>query len=78
MPRAGETETFIHYPLAAGNLAVWTALDRARDQMNYRVSYCSVLDECWRSSLSSEHYVPGQLHPEKPKKCPVPAVPYTK
>ncbi len=76
--RAGETETFIHYPLGSDNLAVWTALDHAREQMTYRICYCSVLNECWRGALRSELYIPGQLHPEQVKTCSAPAVPYTK
>jgi hypothetical protein len=75
--RAGDTETFIHYPLGADNLDVWNKLDKARDQMSYRVCYCSVLNECWRSAVQSELYIPGQLHPERVKTCPVPAVAYT-
>jgi hypothetical protein len=76
--RAGDTEAFIHYRLNADNLPVWTALDKARDQMTYRICYCSVLDQCSRSALRSELYLPGQLHPEQVKTCPTPAVTYTK
>ncbi|HEY1613775.1 MAG TPA: hypothetical protein VGF97_08805 [Rhizomicrobium sp.] len=76
--RAGEPELFIHYRLGADNLAVWSALDKAREQMTYRICYCSVLDECWRSALRSELYFPGQLHPERVTTCPTPAVAYTK
>jgi hypothetical protein len=76
--RAGENETFIHYPLGSDNLRVWSALDAARERMTYRVCYCSVLNECWRNELHSELYVPGQLHPEQLKRCPAPAVPYIK
>lgn len=76
--RAGELETFIHYALGNDNLAIWNALDKARDQMTYRVCYCSVLDQCWRGELRSELYLPGQLHPQRVKACPVPAVAYTK
>jgi hypothetical protein len=76
--RAGENEMFIHYPLHEDNLAVWTALDKARDQMAYRVCYCSVLNDCWRSELKSELYFPGQLHPEQVKICPTPPVAYVR
>jgi hypothetical protein len=75
--RAGESEYFIRYKLGGDNLAVWSALDKARDRMRYRICYCSVLDQCWRSELRSELYLPGQLHPERVKACPVPAVAYT-
>lgn len=76
--RAGETETFIRYPLAQDNLAVWSKLDKARERMSYRICYCSVLDQCWRGELRAELYMPGQLHPERVKSCPAPAVAYTK
>ncbi|HWA92042.1 MAG TPA: hypothetical protein VG889_18525 [Rhizomicrobium sp.] len=75
--RAGEAETFIHYKLGADNLAVWSALDKARNDMTYRVCYCSVLDQCWRSALQSEIYLAGQLHPERVNSCAAPAVSYT-
>lgn len=75
--RAGETEEFIHYPRNTDNSAVWDKLDKARDQMTFRVCYCSVLNDCWRGELRSELYIPGQLHPQQVKKCPVPVVPYT-
>lgn len=76
--RAGQTETFIHYPLNADNLSVWNRLDKAREQVWYRICYCSVLGDCWRNVLRSELYIPGQLRPEKVRTCPVPAVAYTK
>jgi hypothetical protein len=75
--RAGEPEMFIHYPLNTDNLAVWSALDNAREQMTYRICYCSVLDECWLGVLRSELYIRGQLHPKQVKTCPVPPVAYT-
>ncbi|MGN6514739.1 MAG: hypothetical protein ACTHLR_02740 [Rhizomicrobium sp.] len=74
--RPGDTEAFIHYPLGGDNLAVWSALDKARDQMTFRICYCSVLNECWRNKVHSQLYIPGQLHPERVKTCPVPAVAY--
>jgi hypothetical protein len=76
--RAGETETFIHYRLGADNLVEWNKLDNARDDIRYRICYCSVLGECYRNELRSELYLPGQLHPERTKACPVPAVAYTR
>jgi hypothetical protein len=76
--RPGESEEFIRYKLNADNLAVWTALNREREQMSFHMCYCSVLDQCWLAPLRSELYLPGQLHPERVKACPAPAVPYTK
>jgi hypothetical protein len=75
--RAGETDTFIHYRLNADNLPVWKALDAAREQMTYRICYCSVLDECWRSDTQAERALRARLHPEPVRTCPAPAVPYT-
>jgi hypothetical protein len=75
--RAGEKEDFIRYKLGDDNLAVWNALDNARDRISYRICYCSVLNECYRSALRSELYYPGQLRPERVKSCPMPAVAYT-
>lgn len=76
--RPGETEEFIRYPLNADNLTVWNKLDNVRDQFSYRVCYCSVLRDCWLADLKSELYLPGQLHPQKIKTCPVPPVAYIK
>ena len=76
--RAGEAETFIRYRLGDDNLAVWSALDKAREQMRYRICYCSVLDQCWKSELQAELYFRGQLHPEEVKSCPIPSVAYIK
>jgi hypothetical protein len=76
--RAGDKEDFIRYKLGSDNLAVWSALNETRDQISYRICYCSVLNECYRGELRSELYFPGQLHPEKVKACPAPAVAYTK
>ncbi|MGN6148557.1 MAG: hypothetical protein ACTHPD_08475 [Rhizomicrobium sp.] len=75
--RSGEQESFIIYPLGDDNLAVWNALDHARKDITYRLCFCSVLDKCWRSSLTGELSTPGQLHPEQVKTCPVPSVAYT-
>jgi hypothetical protein len=75
--RAGEPEEFIHYPLRDDNLNVWNALNKAREQMTFRVCYCSALNDCWRANLRSELYLPGQLYPQAVKTCPVPAVAYT-
>jgi hypothetical protein len=76
--RPGEIETFIHYPLGPDNLAVWSALDKARRQISYRICYCSVLNQCWRNQLKSELYMSGQLHPQRVKVCPIPSVPFTR
>jgi len=74
---AGQNEMFIHYSLGPDNLAQWNALNAAREQMSYRICYCSALDKCWISDLRSELYIPGQLRPAQVKTCPVPKVAYT-
>jgi len=75
--RPGESETFITYPLTNDTITIWNALNKAKDDMTYRICYCSVLDECWRNALASDLSKPGQLRPERVKTCPVPAVAYT-
>ena len=74
---AGQNEMFIHYPLGPDNLTEWNALNAAREDMSYRICYCSALDKCWMSELRAELYMPGQLHPQQVKTCPVPKVSYT-
>lgn len=76
--RPGDIETFIHYRLGADNADVWNKLDKVRTQMLFRICYCSVLNECWRNTVHTELYVQGQLHPQRVKSCPVPAVAYIK
>ena len=74
--RPGDVETFIRYRLSSDNASVWSALDKVRNQISYRICYCSVLDQCWRSTLRSDIGVRGQLHPTEVSECPIPAVPY--
>jgi hypothetical protein len=76
--RAGDTQTFIQYPLGPDNLDIWKRLDTNREQMSYRICYCSVLNQCYLNDLHSERYIGGQLHPKELSSCPVPAVSYTK
>jgi hypothetical protein len=75
--RAGDTRAFIRYRLNPNDVAIWKALNTARDQITYRICYCSVLDQCWRTVLGSELHPSGGLHPEVVNKCPVPAVAFT-
>lgn len=68
--RAGETREFLTYPESAGLETIWRALDRTREHdLDYRVCYCSVFDDCWLSDMRS-------LNPAHVDKCPVPAVGY--
>lgn len=75
--RPGESEAFITYPLAHDTIDVWNALNKAKEQMTYRICYCSVLDECWRNAVASDLSKAGQLRPERVKTCPIPTVAYT-
>ncbi|HEY1631909.1 MAG TPA: hypothetical protein VGF56_11375 [Rhizomicrobium sp.] len=74
--RSGELESFIILPLGDDNAALWNALNTIRPQLYFRLCYCSVLDECWRTPLAPEFSSGGQLHPEQVKSCPVPKVAY--
>ncbi|HEY5338970.1 MAG TPA: hypothetical protein VIJ85_12255 [Rhizomicrobium sp.] len=58
-------------------MAVWNALDKAQRVITYRICYCSVLDECWLNTVTSQLSTPGQLTPKVVKTCPVPKVAYT-
>ncbi|MBS0273398.1 MAG: hypothetical protein JSR55_03140 [Proteobacteria bacterium] len=72
--RAGETHPFITYGLGTQNVAVWRALNTARNNdMTYRICYCSVFDECWVNTVTGRN----QLDPAPVEKCTVPPVPYT-
>jgi hypothetical protein len=72
--RAGETRTFVTVPLADDNQAVWRALNIARGKLEFRICYCSVLNECWRSTFGGIRPLASQLHPEHLTACPVPKV----
>lgn len=75
--RAGETESFILYPLHEDDVKEWNALDQARKDITYRICYCSALNECWRNVLYSDLSKAGQLQPAPVKSCPMPLVAYT-
>ncbi|HEY4123609.1 MAG TPA: hypothetical protein VGM36_03285 [Rhizomicrobium sp.] len=72
--RAGEIHTFIQMGLGVKNLALWNALNKARNtDISYRVCYCSVFDECWLNTVTGRN----QLDPKPVDRCPVPSVGYT-
>jgi hypothetical protein len=68
--RAGESRMFITYDETPDNKASWDALDQARlKELVFRICYCSVFDECFRTDFNA-------LHPARVDRCPVPAAPY--
>jgi hypothetical protein len=72
--RAGETRNFISLLLAPDNAEVWSRLNQARQDMSYRVCYCSVFDECWIDTFNGILPQVGQLRPQKLKQCAAPKV----
>ncbi|MDB5431662.1 MAG: hypothetical protein JWP35_2778 [Caulobacter sp.] len=66
---AGQQTSFFVLPETPEGAAVWSRMDVARDQIEVRVCYCSVFDECWQSNGIS-------LHPPRVKSCPTDARPF--
>ena len=67
--RAGQILTFIRYVLTPDNAATWRAVNSQKDNISYRVCYCSVFNECWLSDGKN-------LNPPRTAVCPRPRVPY--
>jgi hypothetical protein len=46
---ANDEVTALSWPRTAGNIALWRAMDQARQlgRIQVRACYCSVFDECW-------------------------------
>lgn len=65
---AGRSVNLFTWPEAAADPR-WSRLESLRGQIDVRVCYCSVFDECYMRE-SARH------EPERVKSCPVPAVPY--
>lgn len=51
--RPGNARIILDMQLGTGNETEWKALAKARAVVSYRACYCSVLDQCWSSTLSS-------------------------
>lgn len=51
--RPGEAHTILDVKLATDNAEMWKALVKARTGLSYRTCYCSVLGQCWSSTLRS-------------------------
>ena len=71
--RAGDHTDFLALPHveegALKNTELEETFDAARDKITVRICYCSVFDECWRSSGTA-------IEAERVENCPVPAVAY--
>lgn len=71
--RAGEEQPFLGYELTPQNAAIWKKFDHARQtDMQYRICYCSVFDECWINTFDFT----GDRGPLRVDACPIPKVPY--
>jgi hypothetical protein len=67
--RAGDHVDFLSLPESAQNHELWSKFNEERDNITVRMCYCSVFDECWRSSGTT-------THAERIESCPAPAVPF--
>lgn len=62
--RAGQTAPFIYWARPDTDNAIWEKLNKARFEVEKKICYCSVFDECWTSDLESTQATPV-------KNCPV-------
>ena len=62
--RAGQTVPFIYWARPETDNAMWEKLNMARFEVEKKICYCSVFDECWASDLESTQAKPV-------KSCPV-------
>jgi hypothetical protein len=67
--RAGEVRKILDFPEDELHEGLKGRLRLSRQDVEWRVCYCSVFDECWISDLAT-------LHPATVKACPVPRVPF--
>ena len=67
--RAGQALRFIRYALTPDNAKIWGSINLQKDNISYRVCYCSVFNKCW---LSNGH----DLNPPRVDTCPRPKVDY--
>jgi hypothetical protein len=66
---AHESQAFLTLPLSDQSAPVFDKLNKARLNLQMRVCYCSVFDECWLSDLTT-------MNPPQVKSCPVAKVPF--
>jgi len=62
--RAGQTVPFLYWSRPETDNAIWEKLNMARFEVEKKICYCSVFDECWTSDLESTQSTPV-------KSCPV-------
>ena len=62
--RAGQTVPLLYWARPEKDNAVWEKLNMARFEVEKKICYCSVFDECWASDLESTQATPV-------KSCPV-------
>ena len=60
---ARERIDFLGWRELPGNQAVWNRLNNARTRLTFKACYCSVLDDCWTSDLTST------AHPTPVRQC---------
>lgn len=71
--RAGGEQPFLSYELTAQNVAIWKKFDQVRQsELQYRICYCSVFDECWINTFDFN----GDKGPDRIDACPIPKVSY--
>ena len=61
--RAGQKITLLNWRRGEDNATRWDQLDKARFDLSISICYCSVFDECWRSS-------PGSTEAQRVAQCP--------
>jgi len=61
--RAGQTMPFIYWSRPETDNAVWEKFNLARFEVEKKICYCSVFDECWTSDLDSTQATPVKSCP---------------
>jgi len=56
--RAGQTVPFLYWSRPETDNAMWEKLNMARFEIEKKICYCSVFDECWTSDLESTQATP--------------------
>lgn len=62
----GEQVTFLRIPLHEATEAAWQALNREAFNVQLRVCYCSVLDDCWMLDTDKPESEPAKACPATP------------
>jgi hypothetical protein len=61
---AGENAMLIYAPRTEANAEAFTRVDAVRMRTRFEICYCSVFDECWRTSSVDDEPVPVASCPE--------------